>query len=90
MLNHQGVAVAIRPVLAFAFLFVLAIPVLIALLVVWAVKSQPISLPPAAMATAQTPLDILARRFASGEITAEEYRKARDLLQGEPGELARA
>lgn len=83
MLNHQGVAVAIHPLFAFAFLFVLAIPVLIAVLVVWAVKSQPMSAPPAAMPTAQTPLDILARRFASGEITAEEYRKARDLLQGD-------
>jgi putative membrane protein len=30
----------------------------------------------------ETPLDILARRFASGEITAEEYQKGRDLLQG--------
>ena len=28
----------------------------------------------------ETPLDILARRFASGEITAEEYQKGRDLL----------
>ena len=31
---------------------------------------------------AETPLDILARRFASGEISAEEYERARDLLQG--------
>jgi uncharacterized membrane protein len=30
----------------------------------------------------ETPLEILARRFASGEITAEEYQKARDLLGG--------
>jgi uncharacterized membrane protein len=30
----------------------------------------------------EPPLDILARRFASGEITAEEYQKGRDLLQG--------
>lgn len=29
----------------------------------------------------ETPLDILARRFAKGEITAEEYQKARDLLK---------
>ena len=27
------------------------------------------------------PLDILQRRFASGEISAEEYQKARDLLK---------
>ena len=30
---------------------------------------------------AETPLDVLARRFAKGEITAEEYQKARDLLK---------
>ena len=30
----------------------------------------------------ETPLDILARRFAKGEITAEEYQKGRDLLGG--------
>lgn len=30
----------------------------------------------------ETPLEILARRFASGEITAEEYQRARDLLGG--------
>ena len=27
------------------------------------------------------PLDILARRFAAGEISAEEYQKARDILK---------
>jgi uncharacterized membrane protein len=30
----------------------------------------------------ETPLEILARRFASGEITADEYQRARDLLGG--------
>jgi len=30
----------------------------------------------------ETPLDILARRFAKGEITAEEYQKGRELLGG--------
>jgi uncharacterized membrane protein len=83
MLSHQGVAVAIHPFWAFGFLFVLAIPVLIALLVIWAVKTQPVSVPPAVTPPAETPLDILARRFASGEITAEEYQKARDLLRGD-------
>ena len=29
----------------------------------------------------QSPLDILQRRFASGEINADEYQKARDLLK---------
>ena len=31
---------------------------------------------------AATPLDILARRFAAGEIDADEYKKSRDLLRG--------
>jgi len=31
----------------------------------------------------QTPLDTLAHRFARGEITAEEYERARDLLRGD-------
>jgi uncharacterized membrane protein len=30
----------------------------------------------------ETPLEILARRFASGEISAEEYERGRDLLGG--------
>ena len=30
----------------------------------------------------ETPLQILDRRFAAGEVTAEDYRKARDLLSG--------
>jgi uncharacterized membrane protein len=32
----------------------------------------------------ETPLEILARRFAGGEITAEEYQKARDVLSEPP------
>jgi uncharacterized membrane protein len=36
----------------------------------------------AAQSQRETPLEILARRFASGEITAAEYQKARDLLGG--------
>ena len=57
----------------------------IVLLVVWAVRALPASgltrsnIP----ATAETPLDILARRFASGEITAEEYESSRNLLRGD-------
>ena len=31
-----------------------------------------------------TPLDILARRFAAGEISAEDYRSMRDVLQEPP------
>jgi uncharacterized membrane protein len=31
--------------------------------------------------TPQSPLDILSRRFAAGEITAEEFQSARDVLR---------
>jgi uncharacterized membrane protein len=34
-----------------------------------------------AVATPEAPLDILSRRFAAGEITAEDFQKARDLLR---------
>lgn len=64
------------------------------LLVIWAIRSsahpQPIGPPLAPMqpmppqAARETPLEILARRFASGEITAEEYERGRDLLGGGP------
>jgi len=37
--------------------------------------------PTAHPAFGETPLQILDRRFAAGEITAEDYRKARDLLR---------
>ncbi|TMC99973.1 MAG: SHOCT domain-containing protein [Chloroflexi bacterium] len=58
-------------------------------LVIWAVRSSgrpaypagPAGMPMNQMQR-ETPLEILARRFASGEITAEEYERARDLLQG--------
>ncbi len=36
-----------------------------------------------ALPPAESPLDILARRFAAGEISAEEFQKARDLLKGD-------
>lgn len=67
----------------------LALPVLVVLLIVWAVRQQPPHMqapPPGPLMPPyrppESPLDILGRRFASGEITAEEYQKARDLLQG--------
>ena len=59
-------------------------------LVVWAATrpsvqaaSVPTYGPPAAAPARESPLDILARRFASGEISADEYQKARDLLKGD-------
>ena len=64
-------------------LFWLLAPVLVVLLIVWAVRSsRPPYIAPPPGPPQETPLDILARRFASGEITADEYQKARDLLQG--------
>ena len=38
--------------------------------------------PPPPPGAPQAPREILDRRFAAGEITAEEYQKARDLLEG--------
>ena len=45
-------------------------------------ETFPSSPPMPPSAPSEAPLDILARRFAKGEITAEEYQKARDLLGG--------
>ena len=59
------------------------------ILIIWAVRAmpatamRPATIPPAGVSN-ETPLDILARRFALGEITAEEYQRARDVLRGEP------
>lgn len=39
---------------------------------------------PAQTALVETPHDILARRLAGGEISAEEYQRARDVLGGSP------
>ena len=52
----------------------------------WAPPPPPGSPGPPGPPTAprETPLDILQRRFAAGEINAEEYQKARDLLRDEP------
>jgi uncharacterized membrane protein len=66
----------------------------VVLLAVWAIRTLVGPMPARATATAAqapstappaaagTPLDILARRFASGEMTAEEYQTSRDLLGG--------
>ena len=56
----------------------------IVLLVLWAVRAMPrTTLVGSAPATAESPEDILARRFAMGEITAEDYERSRDLLRGD-------
>jgi putative membrane protein len=77
---------------AFALLFFAGPLVLVGLiaLVVWAATrpspqtaSMPPYGPPAGVPPPESPLDILQRRFAAGEISADEYQKARDLLKGE-------
>ena len=85
-----------QPGLGFHFLWMLPFALLFAAavtgLVIWAIRSSgkpayPVG-PPPTQAGAQppppreTPLEILARRFASGEISADEYERARDLLGG--------
>jgi uncharacterized membrane protein len=62
----------------------------IVLLVVWFIRGMAGSnswrqvYPAPAVGTPETPLDILSRRFASGEIAAEDFQKARDLLRETP------
>jgi uncharacterized membrane protein len=55
-------------------------------LIVWGVRTSSRTVSPIGalpmQAARETPQEILARRFASGEITAEEYERARDLLGG--------
>ncbi len=65
-------------------LFLVAIAVVVVVVVAVALtRNQSPSLPAAAGPASGTPLDILARRFAAGEMSAEDYQKARDLLQGD-------
>jgi uncharacterized membrane protein len=64
-------------------LFLLGGFVLLVLLVVRSLTAQghPGAYHPAPPPMRETPLDILARRFASGEITADDYERARKLLK---------
>jgi putative membrane protein len=62
----------------------LAIVAGIVLLAIWAIRALPrTGLVGNAPTLAESPQDILARRFASGEINAEEFQHARDLLRGD-------
>jgi uncharacterized membrane protein len=64
----------------------MAILVGVVLLVIWAVRAMPrTTFAGPAPTSVESPMDILARRFAMGEISAEEYIRARDLLRGGPG-----
>ncbi len=74
--------------LFFLVLVVLAIigAIGVVALIAWGVRSSGSTVAPIGafpmQSTRETPQEILARRFASGEITAEEYERARDLLGG--------
>jgi putative membrane protein len=62
----------------------LAIVAGIVLLAIWAIRALPrTALVGSAPTPAESPQDILARRFASGQINAEEFQHARDLLRGD-------
>ena len=67
--------------LFFMAIFWLMVLAGVAVLAVWFVRSRPIS-PTTHPAVRETPLDILSRRFAAGEIGADEYKRSRDLLGG--------
>ena len=61
------------------------------LLAIWAFRALAGPLRPAyasptqpAPTAMETPLEILRRRFAAGEITADEFSAARDILAGPP------
>jgi uncharacterized membrane protein len=82
---HVGVSLFFM----FGFLVVVAVVIAVIVLAVHASTrpAYPEGVPPMQMGAAppparETPLEILARRFASGEITADEYQRARDLLGG--------
>jgi putative membrane protein len=74
MMVHLGLMVLV----AVFWLMVLAG---VALLVVWFMRTRPQS-PTAQVPIRETPLQILDRRFAAGEIDAEDYKRSRDLLGG--------
>jgi uncharacterized membrane protein len=63
----------------------LAILAGLVLLVIWALRVIPRNqLTPHTAVPLETPLDMLARRFAMGEISAEEFERGGALLRGEP------
>ncbi len=87
---HHGYGFGFFPFGLISALISLLFIVAIVVLVFWAVRAlgaprpwQPMAAPPAGPPPG-SPLDILARRFAAGEITAEEYQRARDVLREPP------
>ena len=73
--------VAFHFVWVIGFLFMVVVLIGVVLLLAGVFRSRPLS-PAMAPPIADTPLQILDRRFASGEINAEEYKRARDVLGG--------
>ena len=65
---------------SFSSLVFIAGFVLLAVWVVRAIATPRTYAPTPPALPVDTPLDILARRFAAGEITEDEYIKGRDLL----------
>ncbi len=62
----------------------LAIVAGVVLLVIWAIRAFPSNrFVQATPAGVESPLDTLARRFALGEMTSEEFQRSRDLLRGD-------
>jgi uncharacterized membrane protein len=59
--------------------FVLAVIALVAFMIM---RTQSPAAPVAFPAMRETPLQILDRRLAAGEISADDYKRARDLLSG--------
>lgn len=68
--------------IAFIGVFVILAVVAAIALIVFLVSRNQSSVPVSFPASRETPLQILDRRFAAGAITAEDYKKARDLLTG--------
>src|SRR5258708_21134125 len=63
----------------------LAIVAGIVLLVIWAVRAMPrAAAVGSSSAAVETPQDILARRFAMGQLSAEEVTSSRDVLRAAP------
>jgi putative membrane protein len=62
---------------------ILSVMVIVAIVIVAVLASRPQAPSPTGYAPMhETPLQILDRRLAAGEINAEEYKRARDLLGG--------
>lgn len=59
-------------------LMICGVVAVVAYLVTRSQSPSPVTFP----ATRETPLQILDRRFAAGEVSADDYKKARDLLTG--------